>query len=135
MQVRDGLLYVGLWNELAVEVFDLESNASEGLLVQQDSPPIALAFAPNGDLFVASLYDGVRRYDAATGALKGSFREGQVNTGIAFGPDGALYVATGEFAVRRYSVEGDGGELFVLPGAGGLQNPYHIDFGFPLSPP
>jgi streptogramin lyase len=128
--VHGGKLYVSLWNAGTVEAFDVATHAALGTLFANEGPgPISIELGPNGDLYAASLHNGVRRYDAASGELVGTVVSGgEAITGIAFGPDGLLYVA-GPHAVRRFGPDGSGGALFVQPSAGGLANPYHIAFG------
>lgn len=69
----------------------------------------AIAFGPNGDLFVASGCRNVARYDGRTGASLGPFVtdvpipvQGQCITGVAFGPDGDFYVIGYYSTVFRY---------------------------------
>jgi len=57
--------------------------------------PGALAFGPDGDLYVVSRdNDRVLRYDGQTGSFLGAITGGQeAPFGLTFGPDGDLYVA------------------------------------------
>jgi DNA-binding beta-propeller fold protein YncE len=127
--VRDGQLYVALWNFGAVEVFDLTTRVSMGYFRQGYPTTTAIDFGPDGDLYVAYLSGLVQRYDGTTGELTAEVVSGgPASLGIAFGPDEGLYVATSESAVRRYTASGMGGEYFVQPSGGGLYNPYHIAF-------
>jgi hypothetical protein len=140
-------LYVLYYNMATVETFDLTTMASLGLLMPAGSPlgsgglytPSAIAFGPDGNLYISGGTFGgnlgVRRYNATTGAFIDFF----ANTGndlyfpigIAFGPDNNLYVATQNAAnVMRFNFpSGTFMDFFVPAGGGGLTEPFHLTFG------
>ncbi len=140
-------LYVLYYNAATVETFDFTTRASFGLLMPAGNPlgsgglytPSAMAFGPDGNLYISGGTFGgnlgVRRYDATTGAFIDVF----ANTGsdlyypigIAFGPDNNLYVATQNAAnVMRFNYPSGAFMGFFIPdGGGGLTEPFHIAFG------
>lgn len=99
--------------------------------------PTAIAFGPDGFLYVASFEtDSVLRYDPATGAFDGVFVQpgnhglNGPDTGTIFGPDGDLYVPSfWNHQVMRYDgTTGEFVEVFITAQSGGLQNPRTILF-------
>jgi hypothetical protein len=139
VKVANGRLYVAYWNLGTIEMFDVTTRQSLGLLFPPGTgglaTPSSMAFGPDGNLYVAYGFF-VNRYHPTTGAFLGQFvdtgdRTGQrYAVGIAWGPDGNLYVATQNTAgVQRY--DGTTGAFmddFVPPGSGGLTAPFHINF-------
>jgi DNA-binding beta-propeller fold protein YncE len=98
--------------------------------------PRALAFGPDGQLYVADARAGVLRFDAASGAALDAFvpvdRGGLVDaSALAFGPDGKLYVASAQAnAVLRFdAASGAFIDTFVVPQNGGLTAPRALTFG------
>jgi hypothetical protein len=139
-------LYVLYYNDATVETFNLTTKASFGLLMPAGNPigsgglftPIAMAFGPDGNLYISGGTFGgqlgVRRYNPTTGAFIDLFANtgNSPPLGIAFGPDNNLYVATvltGGAAVMRFNYpSGASMGFFVPPGSGGLTAPYHLTF-------
>jgi outer membrane protein assembly factor BamB len=99
----------------------------------------AMAFGPDGNLYVASAYTSeVLRYNATTGAYMGAFvtsGSGGLSTvpvqGMVFGPDGKLYVASRDTStVLRYdATTGTFLDTFIPANSGGLLNPKGMIFG------
>jgi sugar lactone lactonase YvrE len=107
-----------------------------GNFVSDAGSPQALAFGPDGWLYVADAARGIVRYDGATGAFLGTFvpfgtgglRDPQT---FIFGADQNLYVCShASNAVFRFRGT-DGASLgaFVAPSSGGLSQPGGIAFG------
>src|SRR5262249_15116248 len=75
-KVANGRLYVAYWNLGTVEMFDLASRTSLGLLFPPGTgglaTPSSLAFGPDGNLYV-SYATFVNRYHPSTGAFLGQF--------------------------------------------------------------
>jgi len=92
--------------------------------------PTALAFGPDGDVYVAGFdADSVRRYDGQTGALKSTpvpARAGGLDgpdNGMTFGPDGKLYIpGYNSNNVVRYDPVGNSSTAIVASGSGGLRH-------------
>jgi hypothetical protein len=140
-------LYVLYYNAATVETFDLATMASLGLLMPAGSPigsgglytPTAMAFGPDGNLYISGGTFGgnlgVRRYDATTGAFIDFFANTGSDlyapSGITFGPDNNLYVATQNAAnvMRFNNPTGTFMDFFVADGGGGLTEPFHLIFG------
>ena len=139
-------LYVLYYNAATVEMFDLTSMASFGLLMPAGSPmgsgglytPSAMAFGPDGNLYISGGTFGgnlgVRRYDPTTGAFIDFFANTGSDlyypVGITFGPDNNLYVATGKANVMRFNYPtGNFMDFFIPDGGGGLTAPFHLTFG------
>jgi outer membrane protein assembly factor BamB len=105
--------------------------------------PHALAFGPQGDLYVADFAnDDVLRYDGTSGAFVEEFvaaGDGGLLQphGLAFGPDGRLYVTSwGTHEVLRYDgATGDFVDVYVGAQSGGLLNPQAILFRPPTASP
>lgn len=139
VKVANGRLYVAYWNLGTVEMFDLTTRQSLGLLFPPGTgelmTPASIAFGPDGNLYVSYAFF-VNRYHPTTGAFLGQFvdtgdRTGQrYAIGIAWGPDNNLYVATQNTAgVQRYNgTTGAFMDDFVAPESGGLAAPFHISF-------
>lgn len=139
VKVANGRLYVSYWNLGTVEMFDLTTRESLGLLFPQGTgglaTPSSMAFGPNGNLYISYVFF-VNRYHPTTGEFLGQFVDTGDRTGaryavgIAWGPDGNLYVATQNTAgVQRYNgTTGAFMDDFVPPGSGGLTAPFHISF-------
>jgi len=138
-KIANGRVYVAYWNLGTVEVFDVNTRNSLGLLFPPGAgglvTPSSMAFGPDGNLYVS--YDSyVNRYHPTTGAFLGKFVDtgdssGQrYAIGIAWGPDGNLYVATQNTpGVQRYNgTTGAFMDDFVAAGSGGLSAPFHINF-------
>jgi streptogramin lyase len=140
-------LYVLYYNSATVEMFDLMTMASLGLLMPAGSPigsgglytPSAMEFGPDGNLYISGGTFGgnlgVRRYDSTTGAFIDFFANTgsdlYVPIGITFGPDNNLYVATQNAAnVMRFNYPtGTFMDFFIPDGGGGLTAPFHLTFG------
>lgn len=139
VKVAHDRLYVCYWNLGTVEMFDLATRESLGLLFPPGtgglSTPWSMAFGPDGDLYVSYVYY-VNRYHPTTGEFLGRFVDTGDRTGrryavgIAWGPDGNLYVATqNDAGVQRYDgISGAYLDDFVPVGGGGLTAPFHISF-------
>lgn len=139
VKVANDRLYVAYWNRGTIEMFDLTTRASLGLLFPAGtgglSTPYSIAFGPDGNIYVSYNYF-VNRYHPTTGAFLGRFvdtgyRSGwRAASGIAWGPDKNLYVAThNPDGVQRYNgTTGAFMDDFVPPGSGGLTVPGHINF-------
>jgi streptogramin lyase len=140
-------LYVLYYNAATVEMFDLTTMASLGLLMPAGSPigsgglytPSAMAFGPDSNLYISGGTFGgnlgVRRYNPTTGAFIDFFANTgsdlYVPIGITFGPDNNLYVATQNAAnVMRFNYPtGTFMDFFIPDGGGGLTAPFHLTFG------
>jgi len=145
-------LYVLYYNAAAVEMFDLSTRTSLGLLLPPGSPigsgglytPSAMAFGPDGNLYISGGTFGgnlgVRRYNPTTAAFIDLFANTGSDlyspVGIAFGPDNNLYVATQNAAnVMRFNYPtGAFMNFFVPDGGGGLTEPFHLTFGAAAPP-
>lgn len=139
VKIANGRLYAAYWNLGTIEMFDVTTRQSLGLLFAPGTgglaTPGSMAFGPDGNLYVAYGYF-VNRYHPTTGAFLGQFVDTGDRTGlryavgIAWGPDDNLYVATQNTAgVQRYNgTTGAFMDDFVPPGSGGLTAPSHISF-------
>ena len=143
----NGRLYVLYYNLATVEMFDVTTMASKGLLMPPGSPlgsgglftPSSMAFGPDGNLYISGGTFGgklgVRRYNPTTGAFIDFFAKTGNDLyspiGITFGPDNNLYVSTQNKAnVMRFKYPtGAFMDFFVPDGGGGLQSPFHLIFG------
>lgn len=95
--------------------------------------PLALAFGPDGDLFV-SMTDQVLRFDGATGAFVEQFvspGEGGLTSafGLTFGSSGNLLVAAADKVLEYDGSSGAFVQEFVTAGAGGLGGATALRFG------
>jgi hypothetical protein len=144
----DGLLYVASEANDRVLRYDLQTGAFVDAFVADDpttpqdesgglSDPTAVAFGPDGDLYVASFdRDRVLRYDGATGAFEAIVIPSNTggldgpDLGMAFGPDGYLYVPSyWNHRVKRFDPStgaflGDA----LGPGTSPLRNPREVLF-------
>ncbi|HEX2279833.1 MAG TPA: hypothetical protein VHN13_22330 [Candidatus Tectomicrobia bacterium] len=145
-------LYVLYYNAATVEIFDLTTKASLGLLIPANDliasgglyTPSAMAFGPDGNLYISGGTFGgnlgVRRYNPTTGAFIDFFAQTgsdlYVPIGITFGPDNNLYVSTQNAAnVMRFDYPtGNFIDFFVPNGGGGLTAPFHLTFDAGLPP-
>jgi streptogramin lyase len=139
-------LYVLYYNAATIEIFDLTTKASFGLLMPANDlvgsgglyTPSAMAFGPDGNLYISGGTFGgnlgVRRYHPTTGAFIDVFANTgsdlYVPIGIAFGPDNHLYVSNQNAAnVMRFNYPtGNFIDFFVPDGGGGLTAPFHLTF-------
>jgi hypothetical protein len=139
-------LYVLYYNNATVEMFDLSTMASHGLLMPVGNPfgsgglytPTQMAFGPDGNLYIiGGTFGGnlgVRRYNPTTGAFIDFFAntggDEYVPEGIAFGPDNNLYVSTQwhENVMRFNYPTGTFMDFFVPNASGGLTRPYALTF-------
>jgi DNA-binding beta-propeller fold protein YncE len=139
-------LYVLYYNAATVEIFDLTTKASFGLLMPANDllgsgglyTPSAMAFGPDGNLYISGGTFGgnlgVRRYNPTTGAFIDFFANTgsdlYVPIGVTFGPDNNLYVSTQNAAnVMRFNYPtGNFMDFFVPDGGGGLTAPFHLTF-------
>jgi hypothetical protein len=132
----DGLAYVlsgsGVSRFNAATGAFVDAFVSSGALVE----PMAMAFGPNGDLFIANYgNDRVLRYEGETGTLLDTFVE--PGSGGLDGPVGLLFTEDGELlvssensdSVLKYSVIGVFLEACITPLRGGLDGPRWIRFG------
>lgn len=139
VKIAHGRVYVAYWNLGTVEMFDVNTRQSLGLLFPAGTggldTPSSMAFGVDANLYVAYGFY-VNRYHPTTGNFLGRFvdtgdRSGyRYAVGIAWGPDGNLYVATQNTAgVQRYNgTTGAFMDDFVPAGSGGLTAPFHISF-------
>lgn len=89
------------------------------------------AFGPDGMLYVANDFtpngpSTILRFDGTTGNFVDVFVSGGLGfvDGIVWGPDGNLYVTSNtstQASVNRYDASGKLIDVFITPGAGGLQ--------------
>jgi DNA-binding beta-propeller fold protein YncE len=145
----DGLLYATYADHSVPSIargtvrrFDMQGNLL-GTFVPTGSgglaAPQAIAFGPDGNLYVASNDGHVFRYDGKTGAPLGVFASGlAIPEDLVFGPDGNLYVSNVGTCgvnclfsnVRRF--DGATGAFlgdFVSTNSGGLFGALGIAFG------
>jgi sugar lactone lactonase YvrE len=161
LRVRDGLLYVASGDtpeESAILRYELETGefVDEFIAGSGLHRPYGFAFAPDGNVYVASfLTDELLRFDATTGAFVDVFAAGDEMPGglngpniVELGPDGGLYVSTqGSVAVDgaptypglpsevlRYDLATGVAEVFVaqptpLPDSLGFVSMLGVGFG------
>ncbi len=104
---------------------DVDGTVLSSVSVGTDGPR-NIAVGPDGSLFVAMASDEVRRYDATSGALLGSFvgvGSGGLDNplGLAFEEDGSLLVASGGTGqVLRYGTDGSFLGVVIAASSGGL---------------
>jgi DNA-binding beta-propeller fold protein YncE len=133
----ENLYVVPFRQELSVYRFDGETGAFVDIFASYPLEPgwgRDVAFGPDGNLYVSTLFLGVFRFDGNSGEPLGRFAFGEdlgPMSGITFGPDGELYAALSELdAVARF--DGETGafiDTFVASNAGGLNEPSGIGFG------
>jgi|GEM_PF-4686009 len=122
--------YRGWWDGVppAVKRFDWENGQYVGEFVTGYSGglnrPNWLAFGPNGDLFVSSIFThSILRYDGQTGASVGTFVPagygGMQDPRMLLFRDGMLYVATTVGVLRYNASDGSFVDCFIPQGAGG----------------
>jgi hypothetical protein len=139
-------LYVLYYNAATVEMFDLTTKASLGLLMPPNDlvasgglyTPSAMAFGPDGNLYISGGTFGgnlgIRRYNPMSGTFIDFFAntgsDVYVPIGLTFGPDSNLYVSTQNAAnVMRFNYPtGTFMDFFVPDGGGGLTAPFHLTF-------
>ena len=102
-----------------------------------DTNALAMAFGPDGHIYVRTSTATVQKYSGSTGALlDGSFiAAGLENASKMKWYNGNLYIAvmhsvssTEDGAIKRFSSSGTDLGFFVGIGAGGLMNPQGFDF-------
>ena len=126
---------IGLYD---VMVFDATTGALTGTLTPTGGwgSPSGIAVAPNGDVYVADMYNNtVNRFDGS-GAFLGIFANSELTspTGMAWGPDGYLYVANsgdgGQSYIVRFDAAGNPVDASpFVPSSTGLYYPGAIAFG------
>ena len=131
-----GSLYVSDYTLDTVDVFNSTTGALTGSLTPTGGwgLPSGIAVGPNGDVYVADMFNNNVDQFSPTGAYIGVFAtSGLFSPGaLAFGPDGNLYVAN--FApngyITRYDSNGNpvDGTPFV-PASTGLTYPQGLAFG------
>jgi len=135
-------LYVLYYDYSTVEMFDLSTMASLGLLLPVGGSgglytPFQMTFGPDGNLYITGGTFGgnlgVRRFDPTTGAFIDFFAntggDEHVPTGVAFGPDNNLYVSTTSNDVMRFNYpSGTFRDFFIPSGSGGLTRPWSLTF-------
>src|SRR5262245_42049183 len=118
----------------AVLEYNTETRAFKGIFASGGglTEPTGLTFGPDGNLYVGSLDDTVKRYHGVTGAFIDTFASGgglRFPGGLAFGPDGNLYVSSGfSDSVLRYDGR-TGAFLDAFATGGGLNSPTGLVFG------
>jgi streptogramin lyase len=134
----DGRVYVVSENNGRILRYQSDSLAYIDTFIDTGAAfkPTGIAFAPDGDLYVAGFdADEVRRYDGQTGTLKSTpvpARAGGLDgpdNGMTFGPDGKLYIP-GYYSnnVLRYDPVTNQLSTFVTAGSGGLRRTRAILF-------
>ena len=107
----DGNLYVGVFSPGQVKRFDATTGLLDDFItVPGGDAARGFAFADNGDVYVATEFQGILRYDGA-GIFLGGFAEPSFlrsPTGLAFGRDGNLFVSSSNNSkiVRFNGVDG-----------------------------
>lgn len=93
--------------------------------------PGALAFGPDGNIYIADNYwDIIARYNGTNGAFLGNFVSGVIANNLEFGPDGNLYVSESNVGIARYN--GTSGAYlgtFVPLGTNGVPDVENFTFG------
>src|SRR5208337_1210277 len=134
----DGDLYVYNTGTHSVLKYDTKSGAFLGTFANASmlADSDYMVFGPDGDLYVVDdnhIPDAVYRFDGKTGAFLNSFGGNQGERTISFGPDGNAYIekrSNGLFGVTKFNpITGANLGEFVLPGSGGLNEPYALGFG------
>lgn len=125
-----GNLYVTSRGATGILKFDASGIQDTGFTTPQVSGAEDITIGPDGNLYVADLAIGVKRFNAATGAYIDTFVAtggGLASAaGIEFGPDGNLYVADQDGdAIRRY--DGATG-AFIDDYVTGIDGPAYLDF-------
>jgi hypothetical protein len=80
---------------------EVVTNSNSGIFI-----PCGITFNPAGDLLVSSQFRGVERYDALSGAFKGTLittNEAGERPHMKTGPDGNIYLAKPRGAIDRYN--------------------------------
>ncbi len=106
-----GTLLVGDYDSGKILRYDATTGAFQGVFASssQMAGPVALAFGPDGDLYVAGeLSRNVTQFSGQTGAFVKTFipngTGGLVSAhGLTFGPDGNLYVTGGNSNILRFN--------------------------------
>ena len=134
----DGMIYMCIAGDRGVDRWDPATNTKDADFTS-DTNASAIAWGPDGHLYVRLGSTTVAKYDGTTGALlDGSF----ITSGLTAGSrmkwyNGDLYIAdmnatpNGTLAdgiIRRFDSNGVYQADFVLAGAGGLMNPEGFDF-------
>jgi sugar lactone lactonase YvrE len=108
-----------------VSVFVVRRDGSREPFVSGVPNPTAMAFGPDGQLYVSSRFDGSVQRVAPDGSISAFATDLGVACGIAFGPDGALYVGDRSGSVLRVQ-DGEVSLFATLPASVAA---FHLAFG------
>ena len=101
--------------QVPVSVFRIDRDGSRDSLVAGLVNPTALAFGPDGQLYVSSRFEGVVYKVDASGHYEAAVSDVGVACGLAFTPDGALLVGDRSGTIFRVLANGRAVMVATLP--------------------